>query len=694
MPTLLFKSSDGSEQSFELTGELSVGREAGNDVVLGDQGVSRKHCRFYLAEDGQVVVEDLGSANGVTVDGERIAEPTVVAQGSQVIIGGAEVSLAAKKAAPKRPAAGAAPRPGTAKSTALATRPQAAGGARSTRMIQAGDAPKSRPRPQATAGGGAGAGEGGRPRLKGMTGPWAGQQFDISKARLVVGRVAPADIVLEDDSVSRKHAEIVRAGSQVSVRDLGSANGTFVNGEQVSEAPLAPGDTLRFGVIEMSYSGPGAARAAGDAGKKKKILLGVGGGVVLLLVLAVALGSKSDQSVPLNAPLKGAGGGGEGPQEIDVNKMLGQCRAFSDPDNDIHDWNKCVEICGKIIEADPTLVEARKQQTFCKKEQTCDKQIADAKLKSSTAQDEAAIKILVQVDKNCSFYLQARNIFKEATERLGKRKRTDCKTEFHYGNYQKAYEECQRHIEVTCDTSEGPDPEVVRLLQKSAALTGKPKDVKCPAEYKPLRLMPVVSAEDDPATLAAIRKKYPDATVAEGMITFFREGRPKKVSDEFKRQRIKQPKLKDQLDELVLRLDLMDGRYTSGQEGILKNDPNLVEQYWKEAFETDKMLMPSGVSSALARDMKTQLAVVYAKVGTEAMKKDHYNEGFTAYLKGYGYDPQNQEILSWLQKGQQKAKKLLDAGGCENAISAAAFTLDTSALHKQAVRYVEENGCR
>ncbi len=62
-----------------------------------------------------------------------------------------------------------------------------------------------------------------------------------------VGREG-CDVTLEDTDVSRRHAEIRHEGDAVVVEDLGSTNGTFVNGERISGArPLSEGDEVRFG---------------------------------------------------------------------------------------------------------------------------------------------------------------------------------------------------------------------------------------------------------------------------------------------------------------------------------------------------------------------------------------------------------------------------------------------------------------
>jgi hypothetical protein len=74
-------------------------------------------------------------------------------------------------------------------------------------------------------------------------------EIDGSK---VVGRDATADVVVDDASVSRKHARIEQRGEAWTIADQASANGTFLNGQRVTEAGLRNGQTVRFG--DVSYT--------------------------------------------------------------------------------------------------------------------------------------------------------------------------------------------------------------------------------------------------------------------------------------------------------------------------------------------------------------------------------------------------------------------------------------------------------
>ena len=91
-------------------------------------------------------------------------------------------------------------------------------------------------------------------RIAVVEGPDAGKEFELS-ASTTVGR--EGDVVLDDSEVSRRHATLSFDGTSVTVADLGSTNGTFVNEERVDAArKLAPGDRLRIGTTVFEVKLP------------------------------------------------------------------------------------------------------------------------------------------------------------------------------------------------------------------------------------------------------------------------------------------------------------------------------------------------------------------------------------------------------------------------------------------------------
>ena len=90
-----------------------------------------------------------------------------------------------------------------------------------------------------------------------VRGPNAGARFVLDHDPVTVGRHPDSDIFLDDVTVSRRHAELVRGEAGIGVRDLGSLNGSYVNGERVEEHPLATGDEVQIGRFKLLYVGDG-----------------------------------------------------------------------------------------------------------------------------------------------------------------------------------------------------------------------------------------------------------------------------------------------------------------------------------------------------------------------------------------------------------------------------------------------------
>ena len=81
----------------------------------------------------------------------------------------------------------------------------------------------------------------------------AGESFFPSGERTLIGRSPECDVFLDDVTVSRKHAELVRDGETFTISDLGSLNGTFVNRKRIESAELEDDDEVQIGKYRLTF---------------------------------------------------------------------------------------------------------------------------------------------------------------------------------------------------------------------------------------------------------------------------------------------------------------------------------------------------------------------------------------------------------------------------------------------------------
>jgi len=101
-----------------------------------------------------------------------------------------------------------------------------------------------------------GAGERDRAYLIVLAGNNVGEMYKIKGESMVIGRGPQADIQIIDEGISRRHARVLSGAEGIAVEDLGSTNGTFVNGRKINREPLNDGDKIQVGsttILKFTY---------------------------------------------------------------------------------------------------------------------------------------------------------------------------------------------------------------------------------------------------------------------------------------------------------------------------------------------------------------------------------------------------------------------------------------------------------
>lgn len=199
-------------------GDTTIGAAEDNVLVLRRPGVAAHHARLSVGERGYVLsVIDAGAR--VHVNARPVREKAIVRLGDVVSLDTLQFVLK-----PDRDAS-------------IRTDVPAAG--------KAGDDAATRTRnvpPRAV--------------LRGVSGAYFGRIVPL-RGKLTIGRDSDCDLVLDEPEMSRRHASIENHGDVIYLRDLGSSNGTFVNGVQVRDAVLHPDDQIAFDHNRFLLEAPG-----------------------------------------------------------------------------------------------------------------------------------------------------------------------------------------------------------------------------------------------------------------------------------------------------------------------------------------------------------------------------------------------------------------------------------------------------
>ncbi|MEU8793113.1 FHA domain-containing protein [Streptomyces sp. NPDC048643] len=250
MPELVLEL-NGRTWTLDASRSYALGRDPQGDIVVDDARVSWRHAT--ISWNGRSwVIDDHGSTNGTFVQGQRVHQ-TEVGPGSAVHLGngtdGPRVSLsgtAASVAQPQQPYAAQGAGPGWAQQP---TPQQAPGQGGQQPPRQAAGIPQ-----QQGPGGGAGA-----PPVYGDRSPTTFHQFSLGRV-MRIGRALENELVVSDLQVSRHHAEFhATPDGRFEIRDLGSHNGTYVNG-----MPIAKGGSTLLGPNDIVGVGHSTFRLVGD----------------------------------------------------------------------------------------------------------------------------------------------------------------------------------------------------------------------------------------------------------------------------------------------------------------------------------------------------------------------------------------------------------------------------------------------
>ena len=244
---------EGKEWSLDYPQNFLGRSESAQIPLFGDPNVAPMHA-CISKQGGQYVLFDGGSPMGTAVNGQRV-QSVALTPGSIIQIGGFTLEFLMKGA--QRSRAPVAPVPTYAPtSQPYGQQPMAQPTYGQPTQVQPayGGQPNMDPTVAVSAGmlnpTVAMPGAGGIPQLVVIDGPLIGQRFPIV-GPIELGRASAQVAMAYDQQSSRRHAVVMPGPAGIQVQDLGSTNGTLVNGHKVTASPVRPGDIIKIGSTQF-----------------------------------------------------------------------------------------------------------------------------------------------------------------------------------------------------------------------------------------------------------------------------------------------------------------------------------------------------------------------------------------------------------------------------------------------------------
>ncbi len=322
--------------------ELTIGRKEGNTIRLTERNVSRSHARLTKS-NSTVVIEDLGSYNGIRVNGSRIQGRATIAETDRVQIGDYLIEIRSAARAESSPSdetqpverighsdpvvshSSPPPNPLAAESGAMPATPVVVPAVSAREAIGVADTDPGRAINVANAS----PSVSNQGRLVVISTNFAGQEFILDKPAMVIGRTDENDVWLDHRSISRHHAKVVLENGRYSIEDLQSSNGVRVNGEEYGKVELRRADVIDLGHVRLRFVEPGEDFVFGrdaqavdvfpEGGNKLWLYLGLGAvaiGGVIAAVLLHGGGHGEKQTIASNSGgivvTRDGGGGSDG----------------------------------------------------------------------------------------------------------------------------------------------------------------------------------------------------------------------------------------------------------------------------------------------------------------------------------------------------------------------------------------------
>lgn len=622
MPQLEIIYPDKKKSTLELQpADYILGRDPTATIPLVDRKVSRHHAKISF-RNNCYWIEDLGSANGVVIDTVLINSPTRLTGKMDIEIGNFHLHF----------------------------------------IPDGGDV---------------------KPvfQLVGLNRAAARQVYGLPLGESTVGRVDGNTIVINDKSISRFHVKITITEQSVTVEDLGSSNGTFIDRQQINgPTPLAIGQRLRIGSVELLFQPFGGMKKVSlketiqaiDRLYLAAIIVALATFFMLVLILTVTLAGRSSKPQLEYSVLSQI--------EQEIHNKMDQGAKYQAQAN----WDQASATFQNILNIDPLNKEADKRLKTTLAELGYSQNLSQAQQLLKRDDAKTAQELLLGIPATSYYFDNARRALMEANTKLA---------ELYYSqaykmsrknrpDYKAIHDKLIEHLTLDPTSDKGKKLvievedhlqsngiEFISYQQQLEAIAGKSNKL--------------VTQE----VRNALQQSYGNDEMVKLLVAYI-QGDPERTKADLNNVvGTNAAKAKD----LLAQINEMQRLINDGQGAKMDGNSAQALNSWERALKIEATFLPEGINSKTIRNLKHTMGQELYAIGEQHFKKQSYTDAFDSWYRGYQLDKNNTDIMGGFNKLNAVAKtkfneaqKLSAPASCENYKLVINITMPDNQYHQKA----------
>ncbi len=489
---------------------------------------------------------------------------------------------------------------------------------------------------------------------------YPGLVFELKPGVTTIGRTRASDIIIPDNTLSKKHLKLEYKSEKLYLEDLGSINGTQINGRKLRGVKeVFDKDNITIGDVEFIIESNIRTERKKDY---KKIIIIVSVVFGLLLLGLMLKPSKKEKVVinPRNVVREGCEGLSDSDcdiklQEREIHRLLGESMKYGK----IKNWDGAIKICEKILDKDPMNENAKKYKIKYMNEKK-NKILYDKILLEKNSDLEAALKTSEKIPKNSSYREGALLLRTQIKDDLIRTYYGKVKSLYKANRFRDSYETLRNLFKITSFHEGGKKyklliERIYNRCKKNVCTSTKYSRIGSITKFV-IDIKNFKNVKKDEDIKEKLKKLYNDKILYTA-IDYYISGDIDYAINYLNRVG-KSKKVYDEAQALAKKLQNIKYLYSTGLGFYSDKRLEKAREEWNKLLTQDKILLPfRKVKSNYRNKIISSLSERFYEKGNAEFKARRMKRAYKYYKEALSFNPNNIQVLNKLSRLQTGAEK-------------------------------------